>query len=80
MIRKQKFYGVGEIVSGELGGAVLDQSVQTHLYCYHLCVNLNLDWSRYRSHWPVSNVIFSQAQGPQPDLHPTAASANEEKK
>lgn len=40
MIRKQKFYGVGEIVSGELGGAVLDQSVQTCLYCYHLCVNL----------------------------------------
>lgn len=42
MIRKQKFYGVEETVSGELGEVVLDQSVQTRLYFYHLCVNLKL--------------------------------------
>lgn len=42
MIRRQKFCGVWEIVSGELGASVLDQSVKTNLCCYHLSANLKL--------------------------------------
>lgn len=77
MIRRQKFYGVWEIVSGELGGLFwinLYKSICTFIISVQ---TWNLDQSRYRSHWPVPNIIFSHGQGTQPNLKYTAVSAND---
>lgn len=79
MIRRQNFYGVWEIVPGELGVSFCINLYKAICIFITSVQTWSLDWSRYRSHWPVSNIIFSHGQGTQPHLKYTAVSANDEK-